>query len=100
MLVRSALVVWNGLVVLPLSFLDDSDPFGEATEGVMGLYGSIKTLLEVVLILAAMLILARIVLKLMGGDKDSARTLLYWLIGLALGFALLETLSVVLRNIG
>ena len=42
--------------------------------------------------MAALIILVRIVLKMMSGDKDSARHLLWWVIGLAFGFAMLEVL--------
>lgn len=73
------------------SFHDD--PFGGLREGVFGLYVPVRVLLEVVLGLAAMLILARIVLKLMNGDRDSAKTLLWWLAGLAFGLVMLEVLA-------
>lgn len=80
------------MVLLSASSFHD-DPFSGLRGGVFGLYSPVRTLLEVILGLAAMLILARIVPKLMNGDRDSAKTLLWWLVGLAFGFVMLEVLA-------
>lgn len=91
---RSVLWVQNGLLAVPLAVSGwmDGDPFDEARSGVYRIYRTVKGLLEVVIVMAALIILVRIVLKMMSGDKDSARHLLWWVIGLAFGFAMLEVL--------
>lgn len=99
MMCRSLAYLRSGAVMLPLQtdFISD-DPFGEARDGIAGIYGSLKGLLEVVLVLAAMFIIVRIVLKLMSGDRDSAKHLLWWVVGLAFGFVMLEVLALLISE--
>lgn len=78
--------------LLSFAGIDQGDPFAEARSGVLDIYVHVRNLLEVVIILAAMFILVRVVIKIVGGDRDAAKTLLWWVIGLAFGFVMLEVL--------
>lgn len=71
----------------------DGGAWSEATEGVLSLYSGMAKLLRAVILIGALVVLADIIIKLMSGDKDSARRLLWWLFGLVIGFVLLELLS-------
>ena len=86
-------MIQNRAFAFPLATqydLRSNDPFYEATEGLVLLSKDLRELLQVILALAAILILVRIIFKLMGGDKESAKNLLWWLIGLVFGFTMLE----------
>ena len=87
--VRLISLIFSGLVLLPLS----GDPFAEATEGIYGIYSSVKALLEVVLVIAAVVTLARVTIKLMDGNKEAAQNRAWWLFGLVIGFLMLEVIS-------
>lgn len=71
----------------------DGGAWSEATEGVLSLYSGMAKLLRAVILIGALVVLADIIIKLMSGDKDSARRLLWWLFGLVIGFVMLELLS-------
>ena len=83
---------WLTVPVLSAIF-EDTDPFGDMRRGLLGMLGGIKGLLEMVMVFAGLVILVRIVFKLMSGDRDSAKTLLYWVIGLVFGLVFLELIS-------
>lgn len=91
--VRSVFIILNGLMPLQL----DGNPFQEATDGMFSIYSSVKTLLEVVLVLGALVTLVRVALKLMDGNKEAAQNLAWWFFGLVLGFLMLEVISAVVR---
>lgn len=86
------------LLILQASLFDDTDPFAGARDGISSLYLALKHLLEVVIIIAALVIVARIIIKVMSGDKEAAKNLLWWVIGLAGGLALLEALYMVMSK--
>ena len=67
--------------------------FEAATTGVRSLYSSMGTLLTTVMAVASVVILAIIVVKMMQGDKDSVKSLLWWLIALAAGIGLMSGLQ-------
>ena len=92
-MVRSVLIILNGLMPLQLG----GNPFEEATEGMFAIYSSVKALLEVVLVLGALVTLARVIIKLMDGNKEAAQNLAWWLFGLVLGFLMLEVIAGVVR---
>lgn len=92
-MVRSVFIILNGLMPLQLG----GNPFEEATEGMFAIYSSVKALLEVVLVLGALVTLARVIIKLMDGNKEAAQNLAWWLFGLVLGFLMLEVIAGVVR---
>lgn len=97
---RPVIFIQNGFRIILLqtqSWLNEAgtigfDPFEEATSGVLDIFEHLAGLLKMIIGIAALLILARLVVMLMSGDKDSAKKLLWWIVGLAAGFALLEVL--------
>ena len=87
--------VLQSWLIVPLQYQSDlfnSDPFDDATVGLAKIMESVGLLLEVVIILVGAVVLVRLVLTMMSGDKDSAKKLLWWVAGLAGGLAILETL--------
>lgn len=91
--VRSVLMILNGLMPLQLG----GNPFEEATEGMFAIYSSVKTLLEVVLVLGALVTLARVIIKVMDGNREAAQNLAWWFFGLVLGFIMLEVIASAVR---
>lgn len=69
-----------------------ADPFADLRGGVYGLYDNLKGLLEVIMLFAALIIFIRLVMTLSSGDKDAAKKLLVWLLGLAFGFIMMEVI--------
>ncbi len=92
-MVRSVFIILNGLMPLQLG----GNPFEEATEGMFAIYSSVKALLEVVLVFGALVTLARVIIKLMDGNKEAAQNLAWWLFGLVLGFLMLEVIAGAVR---
>lgn len=70
-----------------------SGDWADATKGVMSIYETLSKLLKIIIGIGALIVLAEIILKLMSGDKESAHKLLWWLVGLAIGFVFLEMLA-------
>ena len=71
----------------------DGGAWSEATEGIRSLYSGMANLLKAAILIGAAVVLGDIIIKLMSGDKDSARKLLWWLVGFAFGFIMIEILS-------
>lgn len=70
----------------------DVGPWYEATEGVLSVYSGMKKLIKGIILIGALVVLGDIIIKLVSGDKESARKLLWWLVGLAFGLIMLEVL--------
>lgn len=66
----------------------------QATESFRNLLQNLANFLRIALGAGALIMLVMAVYQLMKGERDAAQKLAYWVVGLALGFALL---SVVLR---
>lgn len=72
--------------------------FEAATEKVLGLYAHMATLLKYVLGIGALCTLVGIVINLMKGEKESAEKLIYWTLGLSVGFTLIAILEANMPN--
>ena len=68
------------------------NPWGAATSGMKSLYGSVASLLQIVLGIGAVVVLVEVVLKFMKEEREAATKLIWWLLGLAIGFAMLSVL--------
>lgn len=87
-----ALFVANSIDCSAMIFLPLEDPWAEATNGMLGIVSDLKKLIRVVIGLGGIVILGVIVVRIMSGDKESARKLAWWLLGLAFGFIMLSIL--------
>lgn len=83
--IASAVVVLQGLPAFA--------QFEGATEKVLGLYGHMADLLKYVLGIGALCTLIGIIINVMKGEREAAEKLLYWTLGLAIGFILIEILE-------
>lgn len=87
-----ALFVAGSIDCSAMIFLPLEDPWSEATTGVLGIVEDIKKLIRIVIGLGGIVVLGIIVIRIMSGDKESARKLAWWLLGLAFGFFMLSIL--------
>lgn len=73
----------------------EENPFADAKQGILGFFKPVVSLVETGMVLAAGFVLVAVVVKLMSGDRESAKKLAWWVVGLTVGFVLLAVLSAV-----
>lgn len=71
----------------------DGGAWAEATEGVMSVYAGMAKLMKGIILIGGIVVLGDIIIKVMAGEREAARKLLWWLIGLAFGFIMIEVLE-------
>lgn len=70
----------------------------DATREFSGLLDSLASFLRIALGAGALIMLVMAIYQLMKGERDAAQKLAYWVVGLALGFALLTVVLNVTRT--
>ena len=90
---RNSLKALMASAVLALQGLPAFAQFEGATEKVLGLYSHMAALLKYVLAVGALVSLTVLIVKLFKGEKEAAERLIYWVLGLSVGFALIVLLE-------
>lgn len=76
-----------------------SDVLGEATSATQGLVLNLVRFLQVALGLGALITLILAVFNLMKGEREAAQKIGYWVVGLAIGFALLSVIATRIQGV-
>lgn len=72
--------------------------FSGLTSGVRSLYSDLASLVQVIIGIAALIILIRVVISMLNGEKESAQKLAWWLVALIVGLVLLQVLIKFLKS--
>lgn len=70
-----------------------------AKAGIAGLYDNIAGLLQVVMGLGLGIVLVMLIIRVAGGRKEAARSLVWWVVGLLFGMIALEIVKNVFSTI-
>lgn len=70
----------------------------QATNSFSGLIDSLANFLRIALGAGALVMLVMAIYQLMKGERDAAQKLAYWVVGLALGFALISVVLNIIRQ--
>ena len=98
MVIRKAKIALLSLGLALIGPLAQAQDLGEqvissSTEALKGLIDSLVSLLQVVMGLGAIVILVIVIFQVFQGEREAAKKLAWWVLGLTLGFTLLTVVS-------
>lgn len=90
-------VLYGLTASVPLA-AQDGDPFAPATNGFLKFFIALLSLAKTLMVIGGLFSAVVLAIRLIKGDKDGAKNMIVWVVGLAAGFVFLLVLSVIVQK--
>ena len=85
------------LTCVPL-FAQEGDPFAPATSGFLKFFSALLALAKTLMVIGGLFSLGTMCVRIVKGEKEGAKHMLVWVLGLSVGFIFLLVLSIVVER--